>query len=174
VAISPGGGWREDDTAEGERIIKWFSRNQKLARASLPRAEQIMRRPGARRLALRDVMTRGDQVPAKEAVQLVRSSVGCTVVDDVFATIRSGSGLMRDMDRIECPVLVCWGDKDRILPLVKHGPRFRDEIPGVEFRVWKGVGHTPMWDDPSLIAGTIADFATAAQSKRAPAAVSAG
>src|SRR5918994_3852076 len=34
VAISPGGGWDEDDTREGERIIKWFARNQKLARAS--------------------------------------------------------------------------------------------------------------------------------------------
>ena len=169
VAISPGGGWREDDREEAERIIRWFSRNQKLARASLPRAEKIMRRPGARRLALRDVMTRGDQVPAKEAVALVRSSVACTVVDDVFATIRSGSGLMRDLDRISCPVLVAWGDKDRILPLAKHGPRFRDEIPGVDFRVWKGVGHTPMWDDPDLIVTTITDFATAAPAKAAPA-----
>jgi pimeloyl-ACP methyl ester carboxylesterase len=133
-----------------------------------------MRRPGARRIALRDVMTRGDQMPADEAVQLVRSSVACTVVDEVFATIRSGTGLMRDMDKIDCPVLVCWGSKDRILPLAKHGPRFRDEIPGVEFRVWKGLGHTPMWDDPALIAGTIADFAAAAESKRAIAPVSAG
>src|SRR5215204_6415893 len=54
VAISPGGGWREHDREEAERIIRWFSRNQKLARASLSRAERIMRRPGARRLALRD------------------------------------------------------------------------------------------------------------------------
>ena len=173
VAISPGGGWPEDDRAEAERIVKWFARNQKLAKASLPRAKQIMRRPGARRLALRDVMTRGDQMPADEAVQLVRSSVACTVVDEVFATIRSGTGLMRDLGTIECPVLVCWGSKDRILPLAKHGPRFRDEIPGVEFRVWKGLGHTPMWDDPALIAGTIADFATSAESKRAQEPVSA-
>ena len=165
VAISPGGGWREDDRAEAERIVKWFSRNQKIARASLPRAAAIMRRPGARRLALRDVMTHGDQVPPKEAVNLVRSSVACSVVDDVFATIRTGTGLMRDMNRIDCPVLVCWGDKDRILPLRRHGPRFRDEIPGVEFRVWKGLGHTPMWDDPSLVAGTIAEFAGAASGR---------
>ncbi len=171
VAISPGGGWREDDTAEGERIIKWFARNQKLAKATLSRAPQIMTRPGARRIALRDVMTRGDQVPAQEAVQLQRSSVHCSVVDDVFATIRTGSALMRDMDTIDCPVLVAWGSKDRILPLAKHGPRFRDEIPGVEFRVWKGLGHTPMWDDPALVTNTIADFAAAAASKAVPAQV---
>jgi pimeloyl-ACP methyl ester carboxylesterase len=166
VAISPGGGWRPEDAAEGERIIKWFARNQKLARLSLPRAELIMRRPGTRRLVLRDVMVHGELVPPKEAVGLVRGSVNCTVVEDVFATIRSGSALLTDLDKIECPVLVAWGDKDRILPLPRHGPRFRDEIPGVEFRVWKGVGHTPMWDDPGLVASTIGDFAAAADARR--------
>ena len=172
VAISPGGGWDPNDREEGERIVRWFARNQKMARVSLPRVEKIMRRPGLRRIALRDVMTRGDQMPAREAVQLVRSSVACTVVEDVFEVIRSGAGLVHDLDTIRCPVLVCWGDKDRVLPLKKHGPRFRDEIPGVEFRVWKGMGHTPMWDDHIVVADAIADFATAA-SKRATTAVSA-
>jgi pimeloyl-ACP methyl ester carboxylesterase len=43
-----------------------------------------------------------------------------------------------------------------------HAPRLRAEIPGVEFRVMPGIGHTPMWDDPALIASAIADFATRA------------
>ena len=171
VAISPGGGWREGDDEEADRIIRLFTRNRKLAKATLPRAPQIMRTPIGRKLALRDVMAHGDQVPPKEAVQLVRSSVHCSVVDDVFATVRTGQALMRDLDTIDCPVLVAWGDKDRILPLRKHGPRFRDEIPGVDFRVWKGLGHTPMWDDPQLIATTIAEFAGAAHAKRTPAQV---
>jgi pimeloyl-ACP methyl ester carboxylesterase len=163
VAISPGGGWRADDTEEPQRIIKWFARNQKIAKASLPRVEKVMRRPGTRRLALRDVMTRGDQVPAAEAVQLVRSSVACGVVPDVFQTIRSGTARLVDLDRITCPVLLAWGDKDRILPLPRHAPRLREEIPGVQWRLLPGLGHTPMWDDPSLIARVIADFAAAAQ-----------
>ena len=161
VAISPGGGWPEEDKEEGLRIIKWFARNQKLARASAPHAARIMRRPLARKLALRDVMVYGDQVPPGEAVMLLESSIRCSVVEDVFETIRNGTALLTGLDQIEAPVLVTWGDKDRILPLPKHGPRFRDEIPGVQFRVMKGIGHTPMWDDPGLIAKTIADFATA-------------
>lgn len=161
VAISPGGGWPADDTAEGLRIIKWFKQNQKLARASAPYAAKLMRRPLARKLALRDVMVHGDQMPPGEAVQLVLSSIETTIVDDVYDTIRSGTALLTGLDTIEAPVLVTWGDKDRILPLPKHGPRFRDEIPGVEFRVHKGIGHTPMWDDPGLIARTIGDFAAA-------------
>jgi pimeloyl-ACP methyl ester carboxylesterase len=168
VAISPGGGWRPDDTAEAQRIVRWFTRNQRVARASLPRLEAIMRRPATRRIALRDVMTRGELVPPAEAAQLVRSSLRCTVVDDVFAAIRSGQALIRDLDRIGCPVRVVWGDRDRILPLPKHGPRFRDEVPGVDFHVMRGVGHTPMWDDPGQVARAIGDFAAAAGPHAAP------
>ena len=172
VAISPGGGWEEHDTAEPERIIRWFERNQKLARASARYTPRIMRRPGMRRLALRDVMTRGDQVPAEEAVALALSSIRCSVVDDVFETIRSGAARVVDLDRISCPVLVLWGERDRILPLERHSNRFRREIPGVDFRVLRGAGHTPMWDAPGLLSSSIAEFAEAAE--RQPAAARQG
>src|SRR5437764_1180805 len=171
VAISPGGGWAADDRAEGERIIKWFARNQKLAKRTVRQMPRLMRRPGLRKLLLRDVMTRGDQVPAPEAVKLVESSIRCSVVDDVFTTIRSGTALLGDLDRIGCPVLVVWGDRDRILPIERHAPRFRSEIPGVEFRTLRGCGHTPMWDDPALIASTIGDFAAAAAQRASLEAV---
>jgi pimeloyl-ACP methyl ester carboxylesterase len=173
VAISPGGGWAEDDTAEPARIIKWFARNQKLAKRTVRSMPRLMRRPGLRRLLLRDVMTRGDQVPASEAVKLVESSIRCAVVDDVFDTIRSGSARLIDLDRIACPTLVVWGGKDRILPLDRHAARFRAEIPGVEFRTLPGVGHTPMWDDPGLIARLIGDYAAQASSAAITPATSA-
>ena len=67
-------------------------------------------------------------------------------------------------------MLVAWGDKDRILPMDRHAERFRDEIPDVEFRVLPGLGHTPMWDDPGLIARLIGDFAAAAQARTVEAA----
>lgn len=76
---------------------------------------------------------------------------------------------MRDLDRVACPVLIAWGDRDRILPMSRHADRFRREIPGAEFRVLPGVGHTPMWDAPALIAALIADFAQTAEPARATA-----
>jgi pimeloyl-ACP methyl ester carboxylesterase len=172
VAISPGGGWEEADTAEAERVIRWFARTQKLARAAAPYTPWLMRRPGIRRIALRDVMARGDQVPPEDAVALARSSLRCTVVDEVFEAIRSGSARCVDLDRIDCPVMVIWGDRDRILPMKYHAGRFRREIPNVDFRVLRGVGHTPMWDAPGLLSRTIAQFAAAAE-ERQRAAVSA-
>ena len=162
IALSPGGGWHEANTREAKRIIRQFSINQRAARLSEPRVQALLARPRLRRLALRDVMSRGDNVPPAEAVELVRSSTRCRVVENVFATIRDGSARVVDLDRIACPVLIAWGDRDRILPVKHHAERFRREIPGAEFRLLQGLGHTPMWDDPELVAATIGDFAQSA------------
>jgi pimeloyl-ACP methyl ester carboxylesterase len=160
VGISPAGGLRPGDEATAQQVIKVFTRMQKTTRKSLGLLPKVMARPGLRRLALRDVMTRGHQVPTAEAITLARSSVRCDIVDDVYTVLRNGEAPVRELDKIDVPVLITWGDKDRILPMKDHAPRLREEIRGVEFRVTPGLGHTPMWDDPGLFATTIADFVT--------------
>ena len=162
VAISPGGGWEEDDRKEVERIIRLFKRTQTSARATVKHHERLLARPGFRRIGMRDIMARGHLVPAEEAVLLTRSSIRCAVVEDVFKTMRDGTGRVVDLDGVQAPTLVAWGDKDRLLPMDRHSERFRREIPGVRFEVLRGLGHTPMWDDPAQIAELIADFAAAA------------
>jgi pimeloyl-ACP methyl ester carboxylesterase len=162
VAISPGGGWQEGNAREVERIIRLFKRNQRSARATMRHHVKLLARPGFRRIGLRDVMARGHLVPAEEAVRLVRSSIECAVVDDVFATMRDGSGRVVDLDQVRAPTLIAWGDRDRLLPMEHHAGRFRTEIPGARFEVLRGLGHTPMWDDAGRIAELIGDFAAAA------------
>ena len=162
VAISPGGGWEEGDRREVERIIRLFKRTQRSARATVKHHEKLLARPGFRKVGMRDIMARGHLVPAEEAVLMTRSSIRCAVVDDVFKTMRDGTGRVVDLDRVEVPTLIAWGDKDRLLPMDRHSGRFRREIPGVQFRVMRGLGHTPMWDDAGQIAELIADFASAA------------
>jgi pimeloyl-ACP methyl ester carboxylesterase len=159
VAISPGGGWEEGNRREVERIIRLFKRTQTSARATVKHHERLLARPGFRRIGMRDIMARGHLVPAEEAVLLTRSSIRCSVVDDVFATMRDGSGRVVDLDQVKVPTLVVWGDKDRLLPMKHHADRFRTEIPGVRFEVLHGLGHTPMWDDPGRVAMAIGDFA---------------
>src|SRR5688572_26315892 len=162
VALSPGGGWEEGDRKEVERIIRLFKRTQRSARATVKHHEKLLARPGFRKVGMRDIMARGHLVPAEEAVLLTRSSIRCSVVEDVFKTMRDGSGRVVDLDRVRTPTLIAWGEKDRLLPMDRHASRFRTEIPGGQFRVMRGLGHTPMWDDPAQIAGLIADFAAAA------------
>jgi pimeloyl-ACP methyl ester carboxylesterase len=162
VAISPGGGWEAGNTREVERIIRLFKRTQTSARATVKHHEKLLARPGFRRIGMRDIMARGHLVPAEEAVRLTRSSIRCSIVDDVFTTLRNGTGRVVDLDQVRVPTLIAWGDKDRLLPMKHHADRFRREITGVKFEVMPGLGHTPMWDDAGKIARLIGDFAAGA------------
>lgn len=157
VGLSPGGGWHPGDP-EGARIERFFRRQLRLTRAARRGLPRIMGRPATRRAALRDILRLGEQLPAAEAVALSRSSLRCTVVEDVFAAIRSGEGLLQDLDRVRAPTLIAWAEHDRVLPLERHEHRFRTEIPDVTFRVLPGVGHVPMSDDPALVSRTIVDW----------------
>lgn len=157
VALSPGGGWHRGDP-EGARIERFFRRQLRLTRASERWLPSIMRRPSTRRAALRDIVLHGELLPPGEAVSLSRSSLRCEVVEDVFGSIRSGDGLLSDLDQVRAPTLVAWAEHDRVLPLARHEHRFRTEIPSVTFRVLPGVGHVPMSDDPALVARTIVDW----------------
>jgi pimeloyl-ACP methyl ester carboxylesterase len=60
----------------------------------------------------------------------------------------------RGLNEIGCPVLILWGTRDLIL-LPRQGRRFERLIPDCELRYLKGLGHTPMSDDPDLLAGEI-------------------
>ena len=154
VGLSPGGGWELGDP-EGPRIEKFFRRQLKTTRATKKNVARVMKSPVGRRLALRDIVRFGEQLAPSEAVAMALSSLECTVVEDVFASIRSGDGLCKDLDQIRVPTLIAWAEYDRILPMDKHAPRFRREIPGVTFRVLPNVGHVPMSDDPKLVGETI-------------------
>ncbi len=160
VAFSPGGGW-ELGSPEPERIARFFARQMRMVRASRRQMPRLMRRPGARKLALRDIMRHGELIPPPDAVDLSLDPLGCTVVSDVLTSLRAGRAHVEDLDRVAAPTLIAWAERDRILPLATCSARFQREIPGAEFRVLPGVGHVPMWDDTRLVVTTITDWVTA-------------
>lgn len=159
VALSPGAGWHPGAPV-ALQIARFFARTQRMARASLPQVDRIMRRPGTRKIALRDAMRHGELMSPAEAAHLTRSSVRCQVVKEVLDSLRGPtSAAIENLDEVGAPTLVAWAQYDRILPMDRCSARFREEIPGVQWRVLPGVGHVPMWDDSSLVAATIADWA---------------
>jgi pimeloyl-ACP methyl ester carboxylesterase len=158
VALSPGGLW-EIGGPEPERIANFFTRTIKLTRATISRAELIVRRPGARHLAFRDIMRHGELVSPADAADLMRTSIECSVVDDVIRAIRAGEAHIEELDKTDgTPVRVAWAQHDRILPLALHAGRARREIPDVDYVVLPKVGHVPMWDDSRLVVRTITEF----------------
>jgi pimeloyl-ACP methyl ester carboxylesterase len=158
VALAPAGGWTPGD-GEARRLAKFFTRQLRTSRALGSRISMVVARPRIRRLALRDVMRHGERVPARDALGLVRASLGCTIAERAIEALRLDEGLtLCDLDRIACPVLLATPQFDRVLPPERHAPRLRREIPGVESVVLADCGHMPMWDDTPLAVRTIADF----------------
>jgi pimeloyl-ACP methyl ester carboxylesterase len=158
VALAPAGGWSEGD-GEAPRLARFFARQLRLTRLSAPFVARVMKRPARRRLVLRDVMRHGELVAPADAVDLALSSLRCTVAAQAIQASRADKGLsLHDLDRIACPVLLASPQFDRILPVERHAPRFRREIPGVESRMLPGCGHVPMWDDTRLVVQTISEF----------------
>ena len=160
VALSPGGGW-ELGGPEPERIARFFARQMRMIRASRRQIPRMMRRPGARKLAMRDIMRHGELVCPADAVDLSLDPLGCTIVDDVLSSLRAGRAHLEDLDQVTAPTLIAWAELDRLLPLATCSARFKREIPGAEFRVLPRVGHVPMWDDTRLVVKTITGWVDA-------------
>jgi pyruvate dehydrogenase E2 component (dihydrolipoamide acetyltransferase) len=55
------------------------------------------------------------------------------------------------------PVLVIWGDRDRVFP-VAHAERARAALPGAELRLVAGAGHVPQVEDPAAFADILTGF----------------
>jgi pimeloyl-ACP methyl ester carboxylesterase len=57
----------------------------------------------------------------------------------------------------ELPVMVIWGDQDRIIP-VAHGYALHEARPGSRLEVLEGVGHFPHVERPSEVVDLLDDF----------------
>jgi pimeloyl-ACP methyl ester carboxylesterase len=168
VALAPAGGWTDGD-GETRRLARFFARQLRVTKAMAPRLAQIMSRPRARRLALRDVLRRGERLTCSEAVDLGLRSIRCEIADRAIAGLRGNRILaLSDLDRISCPVLVGSPQFDRILPPERHAPRLRREIPAVEARALFGCGHVPMWDDTPTLVSMICEFVDRSSARAVP------
>ena len=159
VALSPAGGWTEGDEKEQRRLTGFFRRTHKLTSLSYQRARGLVTRPRLRRLMLRDAMEHGERMKPGDALHMMQGVLECSIFLELMdAVVRDGPAA--GLEQISCPVLIAWAEKDRIFPIEDYRETFAT-VPGVEVVTLPGCGHVPMWDDPELVARTIADFAAA-------------
>ncbi len=64
--------------------------------------------------------------------------------------------LSRRAHHVECPSLVLWGERDRLLPEA-HG-RLHAELTGSDFALVPGAGHMATIDQPAAVAAMITSF----------------
>jgi pimeloyl-ACP methyl ester carboxylesterase len=158
VALAPAGGWSQGD-GEGPRIGNFFAKQIKMLKRTQAWSERIMRRPGTRRLAFREIMRHGELVSPADAAEISQAALDCSISQRAIQALLADSAELTigDLDRISCPVLLATPQFDRVLPGPRHAPRYRREIPGVRAVTLPDCGHVPVWDDAKLVTRLIVE-----------------
>jgi alpha-beta hydrolase superfamily lysophospholipase len=153
VALSPAGGWARQ--RDFRRVAVQIHVSQRLLRRHGDRALQFMRRPRARRLALRGAMEHGERIPMSVLPALLDGARGCGVYGEIMAALDADGSLRAAATPPGVPVRIAWAEHDRTIGFERYGRPFLSAVPGAEHVTLPGVGHVPMYDDPELIATTI-------------------
>ena len=139
TAISPAGLWRKP---LGDRRV-----NPRLwAKRLRPFVSLALRTRRIRESMLATFAARPDLIPAKEGRDLVLGWIDSSGYDGANKAMRTH--VFDPTGYPELPVTLAWGDRDRLLA----PPRPERRPAGSRYVVLPGVGHTPMWDDPELVA----------------------
>jgi pimeloyl-ACP methyl ester carboxylesterase len=145
TALSPAGVWR---APIGPRRLD----TQLWARRLRPLVALALRSRPLRERMLATFAARPERIPAATARELILSWVDAEGYEAANRAMRSHvfdpNGYPEDV-----PVTLAWGEHDRLVA----PPRPERRPAGARFLVLPGVGHTPTWDDPELIARTLLD-----------------
>ncbi len=142
TAISPAGLWRAPigPRKNGVRAI---------ARRLRPLVSAALAIPAARRRALSTFAAHPERIPAAAGRELVLGWIDANGYDGANRAMRTH--VFEPGGYPDLPVTLAWGERDRLVA----PPRPERRPASSRFLVLPGVGHTPMWDDPELIARTL-------------------
>ncbi len=118
----------------------------------------------ARRLALRQVVSRPGQLTPEQASFLIRAPHQCTAFYDVLRRLPDEPD-PGGLDATAGPMRIVWGSEDRLLPMRGYSERWRRLLPQAEWIVIEGAGHVPMFDDPARVADLILEVTTASRTR---------
>jgi len=143
TALSPAGLWRNTSPARRSPVRVWGNRLRPLVSAAL--AVKPLRER-----ALTTFVGHPERLPTAAGRELVLGWLTSPGYDAANRAMRSH---LFDPDGYpeDVPVTIAWGELDRLV-----GPPKPERRPaGARFLTLPGVGHTPMWDDPELVARTL-------------------
>src|SRR5207244_2071132 len=67
--------------------------------------------------------------------------------------------LREELPQVRQPVLLIWGDRDRVVPLA-HAEVLRQGLPSAGLVVLEGAGHVPSYTHPDALAEVVRQFLT--------------
>jgi pimeloyl-ACP methyl ester carboxylesterase len=145
TALSPAGLWRGPlGPGRGGEL-------RRLARRLRPAISAALWTPFGRDKMLTSIAAHPERIPASARRQLVLGWIDAAGYDDANTAMRTN--IFDPVGYPDIPVTLAWGELDRLV-----GPPRPERRPaGARFLVLPGVGHTPTWDDPELVARTLLD-----------------
>jgi pimeloyl-ACP methyl ester carboxylesterase len=146
TALSPGGFYNWPESVYARVSLQLTMRS---ARRFAPRAERLLSRPGLRRLFLNQTFAHPERVPTRDAVETVRAFAAAPWFEETLIAVRREH--FAEGERIEVPVTIAWGEKDRLLP-PRQAQRAAQQIPRAKLVTLTDCGHVPMYDDPEQVA----------------------
>ncbi|HEY5053358.1 MAG TPA: alpha/beta hydrolase [Solirubrobacterales bacterium] len=143
TALSPAGLWRKP---LGDRKVD----SRRWARRLRPVVSLALRTRSARERMLATFAAKPERIPAAAGRELVLGWIDSNGYDGANKAMRTHvfepAGYPGDV-----PVTLAWGALDRLVA----PPRPERRPAGARYLELPGVGHTPMWDDPELVAGAL-------------------
>jgi pimeloyl-ACP methyl ester carboxylesterase len=143
TAISPAGLWRAPLGPRPSDV-------RALARRLRPLIAAALLIPPVRRRMLSTFAADPARIPPAAGRELVLGWIDSNGYDGANRAMRTHlfdpAGYPEDV-----PVTIAWGERDRLVGPPKPARR----PAGARFLVLPGVGHTPTWDDPELVAATL-------------------
>lgn len=142
AAISPAGLWRHPLGPRRFDPHRW-------ARLLRPAVSAALRTRRGRASMLGTSMAKPERIPADLGYKLVLGWIDAPGYEGANRAMRSHT--FDPSGYPEIPVTLAWGALDRLV-----GPPRPERRPaGARFVVLDGVGHTPTWDNPELVAATL-------------------
>ena len=164
VPVAPAG----LDMARWLRIIEAHPLIQGILRSPVPIPESVLR------VAVAEVYKRvAFHRPRSVDSKAIRSFTSHFADPrDVARYLSTGRSLLPELkdpfalERIGCPVLVVWGEKDRMV-LSKGAQRVLDAVPGAQLELLDDCGHCPQLECPDRLCALLLDFPPSAVAKAA-------
>jgi pimeloyl-ACP methyl ester carboxylesterase len=153
TAISPAGFASPWEMAVAHTSL-WLG--VRSARALACRADRLLRRPGARRLALGQYVVHPERMSPADAAATVRALAAAPWFDATLRSLRPRQ--FSRGEEILVPVTVAWGEHDRLL-LPRQARRAAAALPRARMVTLRGCGHVPTYDDPAQVARVILEAA---------------
>jgi pimeloyl-ACP methyl ester carboxylesterase len=116
---------------------------RRIGRALLPLAPAVVRTVSARRALFASTVGYPERLPPAAAARLVRAYVTSPGYEAANAAMRAG--MLSDVDRIDVPVTLAWGELDRLIRRPRTKPAHWQTV------LLRGCGHIPTWDDPDQV-----------------------